>query len=270
MTAQRTQRLQISYRAQGGIDDFFHHGIYYRCECTPLILMCLSDPNSSKASVLSQSGGTCVCTSTTDPTCATDDDYNLCVIGRCTECPNDEIGLIIDSTRHQPRSDHCNGRHCRTRFLYVWFPYQSACRLSVRLSPTRYISSANPSKPGHGIECIFYISSGWLSRYWQCFLRTSTHCRLCRRLHFRVSFIDWHATMAGQSHTCFSQSRQRRWYWYVSYNDRTFVFSWHWSYYRLCCDPYRLRRMSSTVSRRYWGLHWSQIGKPYGKAISSA
>ncbi|KAN0099831.1 xanthine/uracil permease family protein-like protein [Hyaloscypha variabilis] len=33
------------------------------------------------ASVLSQSGGTCVCTNTTDPTCATDAEYATCLIG---------------------------------------------------------------------------------------------------------------------------------------------------------------------------------------------
>ncbi|KAG4030823.1 hypothetical protein MFRU_011g02750 [Monilinia fructicola] len=34
---------------------------------------------SVNATILSDSGGTCVCTDTTDPTCATDVDYNLCL-----------------------------------------------------------------------------------------------------------------------------------------------------------------------------------------------
>lgn len=34
-----------------------------------------------KASILSQSGGTCVCKDPNDPTCSTDADYNTCLIG---------------------------------------------------------------------------------------------------------------------------------------------------------------------------------------------
>ena len=35
-----------------------------------------------KASILSQSGGTCVCNNENDPTCAEDVEYALCVIGK--------------------------------------------------------------------------------------------------------------------------------------------------------------------------------------------
>jgi hypothetical protein len=49
--------------------------------CYSAIVSLISKLMISKASVLSQSGGTCVCTDTTDPTCATDVDYNTCLIG---------------------------------------------------------------------------------------------------------------------------------------------------------------------------------------------
>ena len=34
-----------------------------------------------KASIVSQTGGTCICNSKTDPTCAKDADYAQCVLG---------------------------------------------------------------------------------------------------------------------------------------------------------------------------------------------
>jgi AGZA family xanthine/uracil permease-like MFS transporter len=50
--------------------------------------VCFSPPSyrsklNSKASVLTDTGGTCVCTNTVDPTCATDAEYATCLIGLC-------------------------------------------------------------------------------------------------------------------------------------------------------------------------------------------
>jgi AGZA family xanthine/uracil permease-like MFS transporter len=39
-------------------------------------------PDLEQASILTQSGGTCVCTDSVDPTCAADPQYNTCLIGK--------------------------------------------------------------------------------------------------------------------------------------------------------------------------------------------
>lgn len=46
---------------------------------------------SVNASILADSGGTCVCNDANDPTCATEQAYNLCLLGKWKSCETSAI-----------------------------------------------------------------------------------------------------------------------------------------------------------------------------------
>src|SRR5437763_16002570 len=82
-----------------------------------------------QASIISQTGGTCVCQNKSDPTCATDVDYAQCVLGMLTTFVCREQ---TDHPRRAARTDYSDSSNIRARIFHVWIPYQPACSISVR------------------------------------------------------------------------------------------------------------------------------------------
>ena len=72
--------------------------------------------------MLTQSGGTCVCTNTEDPTCSTDVEYNNCLLG---ESSRNSAIQGTDFGRYQQRSHNSDCSHCWHWLICIRIPHQS-------------------------------------------------------------------------------------------------------------------------------------------------
>lgn len=83
--------LTLLHRAARWNDDFLHHGIHYCRQCKFHDNQRRPLANFEQSSILSASGGTCICENPIDRTCATDPIYEACLLGQCrlslTDCP---------------------------------------------------------------------------------------------------------------------------------------------------------------------------------------
>jgi hypothetical protein len=130
---ERDQEHSLSHRDPCRPYNLCYHGIHYRCECElrarETALECQDLTSSLKASIVSQTGGTCVCDSKTDPTCIKDADYAQCVLGNILlRSPH----ALPDQYRHSKRLDHSHCSNLRTCFLHVWLAHQPTGCISVR------------------------------------------------------------------------------------------------------------------------------------------
>jgi AGZA family xanthine/uracil permease-like MFS transporter len=102
--------------------------------------------------MLTQSGGTCVCKNTEDPTCSTDVDYNNCLLGKSSR---NRIIQGADHGRHQQRSHNSDCSHCWHWFICIRLPHQSSRCLGVK-SPTRcQCPMLTDDSPGMGLNAYF-------------------------------------------------------------------------------------------------------------------
>ena len=114
-----------------------------------------------KASILSQSGGTCNCTDPVDRTCTLNPtspsniEYSACLIGKIHEILLRASELFTDNGRHQQGSCHCDSCTCRYWVIHVWVPHKSTGGIGVCISPFARASNTDRRSPGMGLNAYF-------------------------------------------------------------------------------------------------------------------
>ena len=80
-TGKRDQKCSILYRTSSWYHYILYNGLYHLCKRKKIPKYPIQSIHSHiQAAILTDTGGLCECTSTTDPTCATDPAYATCLL----------------------------------------------------------------------------------------------------------------------------------------------------------------------------------------------
>ena len=140
---------------------------------------------SVNATIVSQSGGTCVCPPDSPDLCDSNEEYMICV----SEVQRD----LVTGTA---------AIACLTTFCMGLFRQH-----------------ADRSCPRHGSQRLLCLHRGRLSWLWARAIPGCSNCCICGRLRLRRTYHLWSSTMACSSDTSVHQARDRCWDWSLSHPD---------------------------------------------------